>query len=78
MHFCYVFLVQDILDLASYASVLVVNGLTDYNHPCQIMADALSITEHVGHLKGTKVSHIGPISSFQIVASQAQANFLIL
>jgi len=58
----YVFLLQDILDLASYASVPVVNGLTDYNHPCQIMADALTIIEHVGHLEGTKVSQVGAIS----------------
>ena len=50
------FLSQDILDLAKYATVPVINGLTDYNHPCQIMADALTIIEHIGHLEGTKVS----------------------
>lgn len=57
--FCYgtiVVLSQDILDLAKYASVPVINGLTDYNHPCQIMADALTIIENVGRLEGTKVS----------------------
>lgn len=48
-------LLQDILDLAKYASVPVVNGLTDYNHPCQIMADALTMIEHIGQLEGTKV-----------------------
>lgn len=47
---------QDILDLARYATVPVVNGLTDYNHPCQIMADVLTIIEHIGQLEGTKVS----------------------
>lgn len=46
---------QDILDLAKYATVPVINGLTDFNHPCQIMADALTIIEHVGRLEGTKV-----------------------
>ena len=46
---------QDILDLAKYSSVPVVNGLTDYNHPCQIMADALTIIEHIGGIEGTKV-----------------------
>lgn len=51
-------LLQDILDLAKYATVPVVNGLTDYNHPCQIMADALTIIEHVGQLEGTKVSFL--------------------
>ena len=50
------FYLQDILDLAKHATVPVVNGLTDYNHPCQIMADALTIIEHIGHLEGTKVS----------------------
>lgn len=50
------FPVQDILDLAKYSSGPVVNGLTDYNHPCQIMADALTIIEHIGHLEGTKVN----------------------
>ena len=50
------FLLQDILDLAKFSSVPVVNGLTDYNHPCQIMADALTIIEHIGQLEGTKVS----------------------
>lgn len=51
-----IFLLQDILDLAKYATMPVVNGLTDFNHPCQIMADALTIIEHVGQLEGTKVS----------------------
>jgi ornithine carbamoyltransferase len=46
---------QDLLDLAKYGSVPVINGLTDYNHPCQIMADALTIVEHKGHVEGTKV-----------------------
>jgi ornithine carbamoyltransferase len=51
-------LFQDILDLAKHATVPVINGLTDYNHPCQIMADALTIIEHVGRLEGTKVSSL--------------------
>ncbi|XP_068639079.1 ornithine carbamoyltransferase, chloroplastic-like [Aristolochia californica] len=50
---------QDILDLAKYSSVPVINGLTDYNHPCQIMADALTIIEHIGQLEGTKVVYVG-------------------
>ena len=39
---------QDLLDLATHASVPVINGLTDYNHPCQILADALTIKEKLG------------------------------
>src|SRR3954449_12163995 len=38
--------------LAKYASVPVVNGLTDYSHPCQAMADLMTIEEHFGNLKG--------------------------
>lgn len=48
-----------VLELAEYASVPVINGLTDYNHPCQIMADILTIKEHRGHLKDLKVAYIG-------------------
>ncbi|GJN21974.1 hypothetical protein PR202_gb09498 [Eleusine coracana subsp. coracana] len=50
---------QDILDLAKYSSVPVINGLTDYNHPCQIMADALTMIEHIGHIENTKVVYVG-------------------
>uniref|UniRef100_A0A7N0V2J5 ornithine carbamoyltransferase n=1 Tax=Kalanchoe fedtschenkoi TaxID=63787 RepID=A0A7N0V2J5_KALFE len=50
---------QDILDLAKYSSVPVINGLTDFNHPCQIMADALTMIEHIGRLEGTKVVYVG-------------------
>ena len=49
-------LLQDILDLAKYASVPVINGLIDYNHPCQIMADALTMIEYIGQIENTKVS----------------------
>ena len=38
---------QDLLDLAQYSSIPVINGLTDYNHPMQILADMLTIKEHV-------------------------------
>ncbi|KAL0825847.1 hypothetical protein Bca101_049524 [Brassica carinata] len=54
-----VFAHQDILDLANYSSVPVVNGLTDHNHPCQVMADALTIIEHIGQVEGTKVVYVG-------------------
>ncbi|KAL5666610.1 hypothetical protein ACJX0J_026718, partial [Zea mays] len=49
----------DILDLAKYASVPVINGLTDYNHPCQIMADALTMLEQIGRIENTKVFYVG-------------------
>ena len=50
---------QDVLDLAEYGSVPVVNGLTDFNHPCQIMADALTIKEALGSVKGKKIVYVG-------------------
>jgi ornithine carbamoyltransferase len=48
-----------ILELAEYATVPVVNGLTDYNHPCQIMADIFTIREHRGNLDDLKIAYIG-------------------
>jgi ornithine carbamoyltransferase len=48
-----------VLELAEYADVPVVNGLTDYNHPCQIMADMFTILEHRGHLNDLKVVYVG-------------------
>ena len=48
-----------VLELAEYAGVPVVNGLTDYNHPCQIMADMFTILEHRGHLDDLKVVYVG-------------------
>ena len=50
---------QDVIDLAEYGSVPVVNGLTDFNHPCQIMADALTIKEAFGEVKGRKIVYVG-------------------
>lgn len=47
------------LELAEYASVPVINGLTDYNHPCQIMADIFTVLEHRKHLNDLKVTYIG-------------------
>jgi ornithine carbamoyltransferase len=50
---------QHIIELAEHAGVPVINGLTDYNHPCQIMADIFSIKEHFGHLNDLKIAYIG-------------------
>ena len=48
-----------ILELAKHASIPVINGLTDYNHPCQIMADILTIWEHRGNLDDLKITYMG-------------------
>jgi len=50
---------QHVLELAKWSSVPVVNGLSDYNHPCQAMADALTIIETFGKMKGLNVTFIG-------------------
>jgi len=50
---------QHILELAEYATVPVINGLTDYNHPCQIMADAFTILEKRGNLDNLKLVYVG-------------------
>ena len=50
---------KHILELAEYSDSTVVNGLTDYNHPCQIMADILTIWEHRGNLDDMKITYMG-------------------
>jgi ornithine carbamoyltransferase len=48
-----------ILELARWSSVPVINGLSDYSHPCQAMADALTIEEKFGKAKGLNVTFVG-------------------
>jgi ornithine carbamoyltransferase len=50
---------NDVLDLARYASVPVINGLTDFNHPCQALADMMTIREKFGKLEGLKLAYVG-------------------
>ncbi len=50
---------QDVLDLARFASVPVVNGLTDDLHPCQAMADYFTLHEVFGELAGRKIAYVG-------------------
>ena len=50
---------QDVEDLAKYGQIPVINGLTDTHHPCQGMADALTVREHCGRLEGIKLVYIG-------------------
>jgi ornithine carbamoyltransferase len=54
-----VFSHQHLEELAKYASVPVINALSDWEHPCQIMADLLTIQEHLGKLEGLKLAFIG-------------------
>ena len=50
---------QKLLDLAKYASIPVINGLTDESHPCQIMADILTFEEHRGPIDGKIIAWVG-------------------
>lgn len=50
---------QQVIELAKYATVPVINGLTDEQHPCQVMADLLTILELKGKLQGLKLCYIG-------------------
>jgi len=50
---------QTVIDLAEYADIPVINALTDWSHPCQAMADCLTIREHFGRIEGIKIAFIG-------------------
>jgi len=50
---------EDVVELASAATVPVINGLTDLLHPCQVLADVLTIRQHLGTVAGKKVAWIG-------------------
>ena len=50
---------KEVEDLANFGSIPVINGLTDYCHPCQVLADLMTIREKYGLLKGLKTCYIG-------------------
>ena len=50
---------SEVEDLAKYGSIPIINGLTDYCHPCQVLADLMTIREHKGALAGRKICYIG-------------------
>ena len=50
---------EHIIELAEHSSVPIVNGLTDYNHPCQIMADIFTVWEHLNDIDGAKIVYMG-------------------
>lgn len=49
----------DVEQLAEHASIPIINGLTDYNHPCQVMADLQTIKEKLGQLQGLTLAYVG-------------------
>ena len=54
-----VFAHDHVVQLAQWASVPVINGLSDYNHPCQGLTDLLTIYEKLGHLRGVTLTYLG-------------------
>jgi ornithine carbamoyltransferase len=70
-----------VVELARWASVPVINGLSDYNHPCQGMADALTIQEKFGNLKGLNVTFMGDGNNVAVslmhICAKLGANFTI-
>lgn len=50
---------KDVEELAEYGSIPIINGLTDYCHPCQVLADLMTIREYKGSFKGLKLCFIG-------------------
>lgn len=50
---------KEVEDLAGYGSIPIINGLTDYCHPCQVLADLMTIREYKGAISGNKLCYIG-------------------
>ena len=50
---------EHFIELAEYSTIPVINGLTDYNHPCQIMTDIFTVWEHLGELDIPKIVYMG-------------------
>ncbi len=71
---------KHMLELAKHATIPVVNGLTDYNHPCQIMADILTILEHRGNIDDPKIVYVGDgnnvVNSWLKLSERLSMNFV--
>ena len=69
-----------ILDLAEYSTIPVINGLTDYNHPCQIMTDIFTIWEHLRNIDKPKIVYMGDgnniVHSWLHLAMRVPINFV--
>ena len=72
---------EHVLELAHWSSIPVINGLSDYNHPCQAMADALTIIEKLGSLKGLNVTYVGDGNNVAVsllhICAKLGANFTL-
>ncbi len=72
---------EDVDQLAAHASVPVINGLTDLLHPCQVMADIMTIEEHLGTIEGKNVVMVGDgnnlANSWLNASSRFPFNFIL-
>lgn len=66
---------KDVEDLAAYASIPVINGLTDWQHPCQAMGDLMTIREKKRRLDGLKVAYLGDANNVAHALMEAGAKF---
>ncbi|HEY9885705.1 MAG TPA: ornithine carbamoyltransferase [Vampirovibrionales bacterium] len=64
---------EEVEELATHSRLSVINALTDAEHPCQTMADLLSIKEHFGNLEGIKLSYVGDGNNVAISLMLASA-----
>jgi len=64
-----------VLELAKWSSIPVVNGLSDYSHPCQAMADALTIQEKFGKTKGLNIVYVGDGNNVAVSLMHISAKF---
>ncbi len=76
-----VFAHADVLELAKWSTVPVINGLSDFSHPCQAMADALTIQEKFGKAKGLNIVFVGDGNNVAVslmhIATKLGWNFVI-
>lgn len=63
----------DVEELAAHASMPVINGLTDETHPCQALADVMTIRERLGRLEGVRVAYVGDGNNVCVSLAEAAA-----
>lgn len=72
---------EHVLELAKWTTIPVINGLSDYSHPCQALADILTILEEFGQIKGINITYVGDGNNVAVslmqIAAKLGANFTI-
>lgn len=76
-----VFQHEHVLQLAQWSSIPVINGLSDYSHPCQALADIMTVYETFGRIKGCNITYVGDGNNVAVslmqIAAKLGANFTI-